>query len=310
MPADLFPANVGCLSSRESICLSITSFLLLPNSSGTLYENIAVGKSQFSSVTRDDVMAASKAACCHDFIKELPDGYDTFYSGASIQLSGGQMQRICIARAMIRNPSILLLDEATSALDTNSERQVQAAVDNIRKSKKITTITVAHRLSTIVNSDSIAVICDGGIAEQGKHSDLLALDGIYTTLCESQGITAESTFEENVPGDPLGGSVKYSVKKSMMRSMLKSLATKEGGMLEEDIEAADSDKEEEEKDAEEEKLASKSRLWELNRPEWGYICMGGIGSTIVGALSPCEGILTAQIVANFYEQSPDNVRHV
>eukprot|EP00978_Attheya_sp_CCMP212_P044723 scaffold320021_cov28-Attheya_sp.AAC.1 len=80
----------------------------------------------------------------------MPNGYDTFYSGASIQLSGGQMQRISIARAMIRNPVILLLDEATSALDTNSERQVQAALDNIRKTKQITTITVAHRLSTIM----------------------------------------------------------------------------------------------------------------------------------------------------------------
>jgi len=278
---------------------------------GTLYENIALGKSESGTVTREEVIAASKAACCDSFIKELPDGYDTFYSGASIQLSGGQMQRICIARAMIRNPSILLLDEATSALDTNSERQVQAAVENIRKTKKITTITVAHRLSTIVNSDSIAVISDGCIAEQGTHKELLALDGIYTTLCESQGITAESTFEENLPGDPIGGSVKYSVRASMMKSMIKSLATKEGGMLEEDdVEAAKADigeEGEEDKDSEEQKLASKSRLWELNKPEWGYAAMGGIGSCMVGALPPCEGILTAQIVANFYEVAPDQM---
>ena len=200
-----------------------------------------------------------------------------------------------------------LQDEATSALDTNSERQVQAAVENIRKTKSITTVTVAHRLSTIVNSDKIAVISDGGIAEQGTHSELLGLDGIYTSLCESQGITKESTFEENLPGEPIGG-VKYSVRESMMKSMIKSLATKEGGMIEEeDVEAGDIPEESEKKDAEEETLASKSRLWELSRPEWGYIAMGGLGSTMLGSLPPCEGILTAQIVTTFYEQSPDQM---
>lgn len=277
---------------------------------GTIYDNIALGKSSGADgdkVAREEVIAAAKAACCHVFIEELPDGYETFYSGASIQLSGGQMQRICIARAMVRNPSILLLDEATSALDTNSERQVQAAVENIRKTKSITTITVARRLSTIVNSDKIAVISDGGIAEQGTHSELLAMDGIYASLCESQGITKESTFEDNLPGEPIGG-IKYSVRQSMMKSMIKSLATKEGGMIEEeDVEAGDIPEELDEKDAEEEQLASKSRLWELSRSEWGYVTMGGIGSTMLGSLPPCEGILTAQIVTTFYEASPDQM---
>eukprot|EP00567_Pseudictyota_dubia_P003208 CAMPEP_0197456878 /NCGR_PEP_ID=MMETSP1175-20131217/44537_1 /TAXON_ID=1003142 /ORGANISM="Triceratium dubium, Strain CCMP147" /LENGTH=1434 /DNA_ID=CAMNT_0042991077 /DNA_START=181 /DNA_END=4485 /DNA_ORIENTATION=- len=278
---------------------------------GTIRENIACGKSNGKEgspeVTENEVIEAAKAACCHDFIKELPDGYDTFYSGASIQLSGGQMQRICIARAMIRNPTVLLLDEATSALDTNSERQVQMAVDNIREHKSITTLTIAHRLSTIVNSDQIAVIAEGAVVELGTHKELIALDGIYTGLCESQGITAESTFEDNESPPPLppGGSIKYSVHQSLKASVF----TEEGGT--EDVENKGEDADAvaaAEAEQEEVKLASKSRLWDMNRPEWGYIAMGTIGSCMVGALPPCEGILTANIVANFYEQSPENMR--
>jgi ATP-binding cassette subfamily B (MDR/TAP) protein 1 len=101
---------------------------------GSIRENISMGKPEESGpATDEEVVAAAKAACAHDFISELPDGYGTFYSGSSIQLSGGQMQRIAIARAIIRNPSILILDEATSALDSQSEKTVQDAIENIRK---------------------------------------------------------------------------------------------------------------------------------------------------------------------------------
>lgn len=120
---------------------------------GTLKENIACGKP--GPATDEEVIVAAKAACAHEFISSLPDGYDTFNSGASIQLSGGQIQRIAIARALIRNPPILLLDEATSALDTESEKVVQEALEKIREERRLTTITVAHRLSTIVSSDKV-----------------------------------------------------------------------------------------------------------------------------------------------------------
>mmetsp|Transcript_23253 Transcript_23253/g.34328 ORF Transcript_23253/g.34328 Transcript_23253/m.34328 type:complete len:1363 (+) Transcript_23253:161-4249(+) len=269
---------------------------------GTLYENIALGKPTKAGVTHDDVIAAAKASQCHDFIMEMPEGYNTFYSGASIQLSGGQMQRICIARAIVRNPSILLLDEATSALDTNSERQVQNAIENIRATKDITIITVAHRLSTIVNCDKIAVISDGRIAEQGTHSELFEQGGVYKSLCETQGISADSNFEDNHPATPVGGSIKYSARQSMIKAMTKSLASKEGGVLDDvDVEAGEIP------NGGKEKLASKGRLWMLSYPEWGYISIGVLGSLMLGVLPPSEGILTAQIVANFYEVAPDDM---
>lgn len=126
---------------------------------GTLRYNIACGI-EGREATDAEVFAAAKAACCDEFIRDMPDGYDTYYSGTSLQLSGGQMQRISIARAIIGSPAILLLDEATSALDSNSERQVQHALENIRATKKMTTVTVAHRLSTIMNSDQIVSSCD------------------------------------------------------------------------------------------------------------------------------------------------------
>ena len=138
-------SNIGYVSQEPS---------LFP---GSVRDNIAAGKLD-GEATDEEVKAAAKAASAHEFISDLPDGYDTFYSGSSIQLSGGQIQRISIARALIRNPKILILDEATSALDTASERVVQDALDRIRAERKLTTVTVAHRLSTILNSDKIVVI--------------------------------------------------------------------------------------------------------------------------------------------------------
>jgi ATP-binding cassette subfamily B (MDR/TAP) protein 1 len=260
---------------------------------GTIRDNIALGRLD---ATDEEVERAAKAACAHEFIKELPEGYDTLYSGASIQLSGGQLQRLSLARAMVRNPSILILDEATSALDTTSERQVQEAIENIRKHTSVTTVTIAHRLSTIVTSDKIAVISDGGIAEQGTHHELLVQGGIYASLCETQGITLDSKFEPIDTSERTNVSVKYS---SIKKSMAKSVAgVEEGGVL---------NKEEEEKLAKQEELASVSRLWESNKPELGYLVMGSLGAIMVGGLLPCEGILTAQIVSNFYTQEPNDM---
>jgi subfamily B ATP-binding cassette protein MsbA len=128
----------------------------------------------------DDVIAAAKVANAHDFIIATPDGYESNIGDRGSKLSGGQRQRISIARAVLKNPPVMILDEATSALDTESEKLVQGALENLMKNR--TSIVIAHRLSTIKNADMICVFHEGEIVEQGTHSELLSLDGIYKKL--------------------------------------------------------------------------------------------------------------------------------
>ena len=136
---------------------------------GTIRENIAYGKPD---ATMEEIIEAARKANIHDFIMELPDGYDTFVGERGTRLSGGQKQRISISRVFLKNPPILILDEATSALDNESERWIQKSLEELAKNR--TTITIAHRLSTIRNADEILVVSDNGIAESGTHDELLA----------------------------------------------------------------------------------------------------------------------------------------
>ncbi|MEP0337027.1 MAG: ABC transporter ATP-binding protein [Alphaproteobacteria bacterium] len=160
----------------------------------TVRANIAYGR---AGASEDAIIEAAKNAAAHDFIAELPDGYDTLVGEQGVKLSGGQRQRLAIARAMLKNAPILLLDEATSALDTESERQVQAALDTLMTDR--TTLVIAHRLSTVVRADLICVIVDGRVAEQGSHAELLARGGHYKHLYELQ-------FAGEAPGDGSGGA--------------------------------------------------------------------------------------------------------
>lgn len=153
----------------------------------TLRYNIAYGQ---ESVTEEQIIAAAKQANAYEFIKEFPDGLDTFIGNRGVRLSGGQRQRIAIARALIQNPEILILDEATSALDTVSERLVQAAIDELSSSR--TTIVIAHRLSTIQNAEQIAVLEKGKVIEVGTHDELLLKKGAYSKLYSTQSKTSES----------------------------------------------------------------------------------------------------------------------
>lgn len=142
--------------------------------SGTVYENIAYGR---EGADRQEVIEAAKRAGAHEFIEMLKDGYDTYVGERGVKLSGGQKQRISIARVFLKNPPILILDEATSALDNESEFQVAKSLQELAKGR--TTITIAHRLSSIRNSDRILVLTDEGIMEEGNHEQLLEKRGIY-----------------------------------------------------------------------------------------------------------------------------------
>jgi ABC-type multidrug transport system fused ATPase/permease subunit len=144
---------------------------------GTIAENIAYADPNAS---RETLVQAAKEANAHDFITDLPNGYDTYIGEDGIQLSGGQRQRVSIARALVTNPRVLILDEATSSLDNESEALVQAAIERVMKGR--TTLIIAHRLTTIRNADVIAVVDDGKITERGSHEELLKLDGMYSNL--------------------------------------------------------------------------------------------------------------------------------
>lgn len=148
---------------------------------GTIAENIAYGKMD---ATREEIIAAAKAACCDHFICTLPEGYDTVISSESSTISQGQMQLLTIARAMLTNPTIMILDEATSSVDTRTEVEIQKALTRLMKDK--TSFIIAHRLSTIQNADMILVVRDGDIVERGNHQSLLEQNGFYASLYYSQ----------------------------------------------------------------------------------------------------------------------------
>ena len=153
----------------------------------TIRANILFGR---PGATEIEVIEAAKAAYAHDFISELPEGYETQIGERGVKLSGGQKQRITIARAIIRNPSILILDEATSSLDTESEHQVQKALEKLMYGR--TTIVIAHRLSTVQKASRIAVMSSGRIIQEGSHDELLAQGGLYQELYNMQFKSTEA----------------------------------------------------------------------------------------------------------------------
>jgi len=160
-------------------------FALVPQQpvlfSANVWDNLRYGAPD---ATEEQVFAAAKAAYAHDFIMQLPNGYQSFLGEQGVKLSGGQKQRLAIARAILRDPKILLLDEATSALDAQSEYLVQNALDKLMKDR--TTLIIAHRLATVVHADRIVVMEQGKLIDQGTHQQLMKSSDLYQRLSELQ----------------------------------------------------------------------------------------------------------------------------
>lgn len=186
-------AGVNLKSLRERVAVVSQKTALF---AGTIHENIAYGR---LASTREEVIAAAKHAFADEFIATLPDGYDTRLGEGGTGLSGGQSQRISIARAVLRDAPILILDEATSQVDADSEAKIKLAIDRLTQGR--TTLLIAHRLSTVVDADRIVVMENGRILASGKHADLMKESAVYRRLVEAQLIPAAAEPAEGEPTD-------------------------------------------------------------------------------------------------------------
>jgi ATP-binding cassette subfamily B protein len=171
-------ANITQISLRDAIGMVPQDTVLFND---TIAYNIRYGRWD---ATDDEVYEAASAAQIDDFIRSVPNGYKAQVGERGLKLSGGEKQRVAIARTILKNPSILILDEATSALDSFTEREIQTALDRVSQGR--TTLVIAHRLSTIVNADEILVLDKGEIVERGRHEELLALGGVYQAMWNRQ----------------------------------------------------------------------------------------------------------------------------
>ncbi|CAN8075644.1 unnamed protein product [Agarophyton chilense] len=258
----------------------------------TIRENIALGAAMEKAVdpetgeailrrkevTDEEIVAAAKKANAHDFIMKLPEKYDTLLGERGAMLSGGQKQRVCIARALVRNPKILLLDESTSALDAQSERIVQEALEQAAEGR--TTITIAHRLSTVKNADVISVIDEGRVVEEGDHNSLLNIEGgAYRTLVEFQNVEGKKQKEEKEEEDSsvvLQPGVDDPTKAT---SLSKTLVEQEDKG---ELPAVDK--------------GVLRRALKMSLPDLPFILIGMLGAAVAGASFPVMAITFTEVI--------------
>lgn len=262
----------------------------------SIRENIVFGKED---ATGEEIVAAAKAANAHNFISQLPQGYDTQVGERGVQMSGGQKQRIAIARAILKSPKILLLDEATSALDTESERVVQEALDLASVGR--TTIVIAHRLSTIRNADMIAVMQYGEVKELGSHDDLIDNEnGLYTSLVRLQQ-TRDSREANQVGGTVSTSAVGQSSSHSMSRRFSAASRSSSGRSM---------------GDAENDNIAEKPkppipsfrRLLMLNAPEWKQALMGSFSAIVFGGIQPAYAYAMGSMISIYFLADHDEIK--
>ncbi|KAM5581522.1 ABC transporter B family member 15-like [Rosa sericea] len=269
----------------------------------SIKENILFGKED---ATIEEVIEAGKASNAHNFISQLPLGYDTQVGERGVQMSGGQKQRIAIARAIIKKPRILLLDEATSALDSESERVVQEALDKAAVGR--TTIIIAHRLSTIRNADVIAVVQNGQVMETGSHNELFQREnGLYTLLVrlqqtekqrgpEEQGHYASSSISNmdihNTSSRRLSMVSRSSSANSFAQGRASSVVAGEDEIVE----------------GQKLSVPSFRRLIALNLPEWKQALLGCFSAVLFGAVQPAYAFALGSMVSVYFLTDHDEIK--
>uniref|UniRef100_A0A8C1WEB2 ATP-binding cassette, sub-family B (MDR/TAP), member 11a n=1 Tax=Cyprinus carpio TaxID=7962 RepID=A0A8C1WEB2_CYPCA len=253
----------------------------------TIAENIRYGR---AGVTMEEVIEAAKQANAYNFIMDLPQKFDTLVGEGGGQMSGGQKQRIAIARALVRNPRILLLDMATSALDNESEAVVQEALDKARQGR--TTISIAHRLSTVHNADVIVGFERGRTVERGTHRQLLDRKGVHFTLVtlQNQGKDTDSDKPE------------YSEYREFWRSLETCIKEQHGAIPYLVLQKS------KRKDEEVIEPAPVARILKYNCPEWPYMLLGSLGAAINGSVNPIYALLFSEILGTFSIQDLDEQR--
>ncbi|KAF8390324.1 hypothetical protein HHK36_024849 [Tetracentron sinense] len=258
----------------------------------SIKENILFGKED---ATMEEVVEAAKASNAHNFISLLPQGYDTQVGERGVQMSGGEKQRIAIARAVIKAPRILLLDEATSALDSESERIVQEALDKAAVGRA--SIVIAHRLSTIRNADIIAVVHNGQVMETGSHDELIRDEnGLYTSLARLQ--QTEKTTEEktSLPSSHIANTDKNNTSSRRLSTVSRSSSANS---------AAAAASRETEQDF---PVPSFWRLLALNLPEWKQASLGCLSAVLFGAVQPIYAYALGTTISVYFLADHDEIK--